>query len=414
LPGRLLQHCATTLAVLAAASSHAATRQSAPSDKAPFSFTIQRGGQTTAALLADGNGNLLGTTRLGGGYGQVFEIRPPAAGETAWTEAFLHSFTGTDGNYPFAGLIADRAGNLYGTTSMGGANNEGVAFELSPPPAGKNAWTEHVLHSFGGLDGRDPIAGVVADSAGNLYGTTAFGGAGPVLGCGVVFELAPQAGGTAWIESVLHSFNCIDGFQPQSGLIADDSGNLYGTTYLGGANNDGGVFELSPPAAGETAWTLTVLFSFNKDDGLNPQAGLIADGEGDLFGTTYAGGVYGEGVVFELRPPARMGKAWTERVLYSFDQTKGSNPAASLLADGLGNLYGTTVYGGMNGDGVVFELSPPAAGKKSWTEKVLHSFNGPRGANPGANLITDGSGNLFGTAENGGSRDRGVVFRLTP
>ena len=308
------------------------------------------------------------------------------------TETVLHSFTGGvgDGILPFAGLIADSKGNLYGTTSNGGASDGGVVFKLSP------GGIETVLYSFCGKpgcsDGAGPRAGLIADSSGNLYGTTNQGGGsecnGP--GCGVVFKLAPN--GT---ETVLYSFcsllSCSDGALPLGGLIADRAGNLYGTTYEGGGSGCiyglglcGVVFKLSPPIPPATKWTETVLHSFTGSDGAGPSAGLIADSKRNLYGTTSTGGGPDRGVVFKLAPNG------TETVLYSFCSlpscSDGALPEAGLIADSSGNLYGTTYGGGSEciygpGCGVVFKLSPGG------TETVLHSFAGGDGALPEAGLI---------------------------
>ena len=261
----------------------------------------------------------------------------------------LYSFTGSDGSEPFAGLIADSSGNLYGTTQSGGASGgHGVVFKLSP------SGTETVLHTFtGGSDGGIPRAGLIADTGGNLYGTTAGGGAS---NAGTVFKLSPS--GT---ETVLYSFTGSDGSGPFAGLIADSSGNLYGTTQSGGASGGHGVvFKLSPGG------TETVLYSFTGgSDGGTPRAGLIADSSGNLYGTTQFGGPgcggVGCGVVFKLSPSG------TETVLYSFTGSDGSGPFPGLIADSSGNLYGTTLSGGASGGhGVVFKLTgagfaPPPA-----------------------------------------------------
>jgi uncharacterized repeat protein (TIGR03803 family) len=413
---RSLMVFGTMLAALAAPPSFAGVTPATPTEPTHYAYTPQRGGPSTAGLIIDGSGKLYGTTRLAGGYGAVFEITPPGTGQSAWTEKIIHFFDKADGDYPFAGLIADGAGNVYGTTGFGGGTNVGVVFELSPPAEGKKAWTESIVHSFNGADGYIPMGSLIMDSVVNLYGATAFGGAYPIaLGYGVVFELSPPPpGGTTWTETVLFSFDGYDGFQPQAGLIEDAAGNLYGTTAYGGANNDGEVFELSPPQADGTIWTLALLVSFNGPNGLNPQSSLVADAAGNLYGTTFAGGDHGDGVVFELTPPKKGGQPWTEKVLYSFNGTKGSNPAAGLLADAAGNLYGTTQSGGVYGDGVVFDLRPPADGKRNWTERVLHNFNGIKGGSPGAGVISDGQGGLYGTTEYGSAHDDGVVFKLTP
>ena len=288
-----------------------------------------------------------------------------------------------------------------------------------------------------GTDGARPQAGLIFDAAGNLYGTTFYGGSlscDRPSACGTVFELSPPAAGrTAWTEMVLHSFiNYTDGARPAAGLIFDAAGNLYGTTYEAGVSHYGTVFELSPPAAGRTAWTETVLHSFAGAGGAVPAAGLIFDSGGHLYGTTYVGGVSDYGTVFELSPPTAGRTAWTETVLHRFAGTDGTNPVAGLIFDAAGNLYGTTLGGGVSDYGTVFELSPPAAGRTAWTETVLHSFAGTDGANPAAGLIFDAAGNLYGTAAWGGNpacplpppplasgglepfRGCGTMFELTP
>ena len=249
---------------------------------------------------------------------------------------------------PRNGLIADSAGNLYGTTSGGGASYKGVVFKLAPDG------TETVLHSFPGFpsDGNSPYAGLIADSAGNLYGTTL--SRDSVSHAGVVFKLAPN-GTAGWTETVLHSFTGFptDGALPYAGLIADSAGNLYGATTGGGASGQGVVFKLAPDG------TETVLHAFTGgSDGAYPGVGpLIADSAGNLYGTTQVGGASGQGVVFKLAPNGTGG--WTESVLYSFTGgSDGGQPFyGSLIADGAGNLYGTTVGGGASGAGVVFKLS---------------------------------------------------------
>jgi uncharacterized repeat protein (TIGR03803 family) len=286
------------------------------------------------------------------------------------------------------------------------------------------AASETVLYSFGnGTDGAYPIAGLIFDTAGNLYGTTLFGGS---YGNGTVFELTPQAGG-GWTENVLYSFgNGADAANPQAGLVFDAAGNLYGTTYSGGSYGNGTVFELTTKAGG--GWTEQVIYSFgNGTDGAGPSAGLIFDAAGNLYGTTFYGGTYGGGTVFELTPQA--GRGWTEQVLYSFcsqaNCADGFYANTGLVFDAAGNLYGTTYQGGdyfegINDGGTVFELTPQAGG---WTEKVLYSFgNGTDGAGPNGSLIFDGVGNLYGPTSYGGTgwcsglsrRECGTVFELTP
>jgi uncharacterized repeat protein (TIGR03803 family) len=359
----------------------------------------------------------------------------------AQNETVLYSFHGgTDGQDPMAGLIADQAGNLYGTTYYGGDSNCsfacGIVFELSPPSAPGGQWTENVLYTFkGGADGANPQGGLVFDSAGNLYGTTAAGGSGgpgcPGNGCGTVFELSPPSlPGGAWTETVLYRFlGSHDGADPAAGVIFDGEGRLYGTTANGGnllacAGGCGTVFQLSPPSSPGGTWTETVLKALGENpDGARPVAGLIFDGQGNLYGTT-EGGTHLDtqfGTVFELSPPAVPGGSWTETLLYAFHGSDGSAPTASLIFDPQGNVYGTTLHGGTgfrcrSGCGTAYELSPPSVPGGPWTEKVLFNFEAFFGAEPAAALVFDSLGNLFGTTQfdGGGGATGGTAFQLTP
>jgi uncharacterized repeat protein (TIGR03803 family) len=373
------------------------------------------GVRPSAGLIFDAAGNLYGTTSEGGAYGagMVFELTPQAGG--GWTEKVLHSFkffSVTDGVQPDAGLIFDAAGNLYGTTTSGGAYNNGTVFELTRSPhAVGGGWTLTLLHSFGNsTDGSAPSAGLIFDAAGNLYGTTSEGG---TYGAGTVFELTPAGGG--WTEQVLHSFNNdgADGVSPSAGLIRDAAGNLYGTTYAGGTDAIGTVFELIPMPSG--SWTEKVLhsFTYSGTDGAYP-TGLIIDAAGNLYGTTAGGGTYTSGTVFELtRSPHAVGGGWTLKVLHSFGNvTDGINPDSGLIFDGAGNLYGTTIGGPAYNNGTVFELTPEVGG--GWTEQLVYAFSIDDGANPIAGLIFDAAGNLYGTTMEGGAYGFGTVFEITP
>jgi len=363
-----------------------------------------------AGVIFNAAGNLFGTTVDSLDYrcGTVFGLTP--AGGGTWGESVLYNFSCEDGTYPEGSLIIDAADDLYGTTYLGGASGYGTVFELTPTPFG--GWTGKVLHSFqnNGVDGYYPYSSLIFDAAGDLYGTAYAGGS---YGVGMVFELTPEAGGS-WTESVLHSFifNGTDGAYPTAGLVFDASGDLYGTTYYGGTNGAGTVFELISEGGGR--WTKKILhnFNFNGTDGGYPQAGLIFDRSGNLYGTTYAGGTHDFGTVFELMPES--GGSWTESVLHSFNEngTDGAYPVAALTLDASGDLYGTTYAGGASGYGTVFELTPEGGGR--WTETVLHSFNnnGTDGADPYAGLIFDRSGNLYGTTVAGGTHGYGTVFEL--
>jgi uncharacterized repeat protein (TIGR03803 family) len=359
-----------------------------------------------AGLISDDAGNLYGTTGEGGvsNMGTVFELE-----HGTWAEKVLYSFAGgTDGESPAAALIFDLAGNLYGTTELGGAYGAyGTVFELAPGTGGR--WTETVLHSFGkGKDGQAPEASLIFDAAGNLYGTTYGGGA---HADGTVFALTPGTNGK-WTEKVLHSFDFWDGETPVASLVFDAGGNLYGTTSSG--NRLGTAFQLAPSADGK--WTARVLAS---EIGA-PCAPLIFDSAGNLYGTSSGGARYPVGDAFQLIPGA--GGTWTEKVIHGFDGYSGGHPQGGLIFDTAGNLYGTTTNGGTGkpNAGVVFELSPGADG--TWVETVLHRFqrNGKDGANPYGELVRDSAGNLYGTTLQGGSpvsgcngSGCGTVFEIT-
>ena len=321
----------------------------------------------------------------------------------ASSEQVLYAFQGgkSDGVEPLAGVIFDSSGNLYGTAYEGGFYNGGIVFELTP---NNGQWTEKVLHTFQPKYGDGPKAGLIMDSAGNLYGTTYNGGAHQY---GTVFELTPNNG--EWAFKVLHVFidNGKDGLDPIGALVFDTAGNLYGTTALGGSSGLGTLFTLT---LNNGKWIYKVLHSFSgKDDVNQPQAALIFDTAGNLYGTTY-------GTVFELIPS---GGKWTEKVLHHFKHNgyDGYDSLASLIFDTAGNLYGTTFYGGADsscndfaGCGTVFELIP---NNGKWTEKLLHSFHGEEdGAFPRAGLILDTSENLYGTTQTGGTGAAGTVFKL--
>ena len=405
------------------------------------------GGNPTpnGGLIFDSSGDLYGTTLYGGGTacssqdstgcGTAFELTPNGSG--GWTETLLHSFAGgNDGSVPSSGLIFDQAGNLYGTTQLGGGTGCsgagcGTAFELSPN--GNGGWTETILYRFCSAtnctDGAGP-QGLVFDDSGNLYGTTALGGQSTCFEgsqCGTVFELSPNGSG-GWTETVLYSFQGdSDGYLPTPGLVFDRSGNLYGTTHYGGAGlctapnytgqGCGTAFELSPNGSG--GWAETLIHTFlATGDGTLPAAGPILDQAGNLYGTTQQGGT-GDcdtcGTVFELSPGS--GDVWAESILYSFQGsfggglTDGWDPSSGLIFDKDGNLYGTTYYGGSesgDGPGTVFELSPNGSG--GWTETVQYSFQGGGGDSPNAGLILDQDGNLYGTTWAGGEEGCNIGF----
>jgi uncharacterized repeat protein (TIGR03803 family) len=377
-------------------------------------------GYSLGGLTLDRNGALYGATNKGGAAnaGAIFKLTPPATGQTRWTETVLYSFAGgIDGGQPWTGLIFDDEGALYGTTVKGGDADAGVVFKLTPPAAGQTRWTETVLYGFTGGEGNNPQAvDLIFDGGGALYGTTTFGGSSNL---GAVFKLTPPAAGqTQWTETVLYSFaDRADGTNPFGGLIFDARGALFGATYRGGTANLGAVYKLTPPAAGQTEWTETVLHSFTGgNDGALPAFGrLILDRNGALYGATIRGGPANAGTVFKLTPPANGQTQWTETVLHGFTDADGKSPqAAGLIFDEKGALYGTTIFGGISNLGAVFKLTPPAAGRTRWTETVLHKFAGERdGAHPLAGLTFDKKGALLGTTNLGGASNWGTVFKLT-
>jgi len=363
------------------------------------------GGGVFGGLILDAAGNLYGTTGGGGANrdGTVFKLTPNTDG--SWTEKVLHNFiyNQKDGIGPNGPLIFDQAGNLYGTTDGGGTSNWGTVFELTPNQDG--TWSEKVLYSFlAGSDGGYPLAGLVFDAAGNLYGTTLIGGSG----VGVVFKLTPKASGR-WREDVIYTFICCsNGIGPASGLVFDAAGDLYGTTNGGGVYNCGIVFELTPNQDG--TWSESVIHSFTGQDGSNPRSYLILDKAGNIYGTTPGGG-FGQGVAFILTP--KQDGTWTEKVIHHFNgMGQGGQPYAGLTFDGVGNLYGTTRFGGA-GYGVVFKLSPNSNG--GWQETILHRFFDHPGAESYASVIFDAAQNLYGTTGGDGvSKTFGSVFKITP
>jgi uncharacterized repeat protein (TIGR03803 family) len=396
-----------------------------------YSFTgPPDGANPFAGLVRDAQGNLYGTTASGGdlscddggpypGCGMVFKL------DTTGKKTVLYSFTGTgwDGTSPVAGLVRDAQGNLYGTTAgggdlaCGGGLGCGTVFKLDT--TGK----ETVLYSFTGTggDGSYPEAGLVRDAQGNLYGTTAWGGVFNGIGYGTVFKVD-----TTGKETVLANFGSpYYGLLPVAGLVRDAQGNLYGTTEYGGNgpwscnyahfSGCGVVFKVDT-----TGGEMLHIFTGTGGDGAYPRAGLVLDAQGNLYGTTWAGGdpacesdgIYGCGTVFKVDTTGE------ETVLYSFTGTGGDGayPRAGLVRDAQGNLYGTTYEGGAYGVGTVFKVDP--AGK----ETVLYTFTGTGGdgAYPTAGLVRDAQGNLYGTTYAGGDpaciagTGCGTVFKLTP
>ena len=387
-------------------------RQSAVSTKSAeqvlYSFSGGNDGGDAASGLVIRGGNLYGTTVVGGAYacGTIFKLAPQKS--LPWHESVLYSFDcyGT-GKTPYGGVTFDRKGSLYGSTVSGGSGGScgssgcGVVFQLTSQAA------ESVLHSFtGGNDGFGPGGSVAIDSTGHLYGTTPDGGTNAE---GTVYEISRAR--RTWHESVIHAFTGgKDGAVGSLGtLLVDSSGDLYGVTEIGGAHSAGTVFKMTRTS--KNRWNLKTLYAFKgTPDAASPYGGLIEDASGNLYGTTYYGGAHGFGSVFELVASAR-GK-YHDRVLYSFrGGSDGSSPTSTLIAGASGRLYGTTSAGGGSCDcGTIFDLDAT-----SGSETVLHSFGSSGdGAYPYYGLTQDSGGNLYGTTVQGGTFNQGAVFELTP
>jgi uncharacterized repeat protein (TIGR03803 family) len=351
------------------------------------SFATSDGTNPYCQLIADSAGNLYGTTQFGGASGDGTVFKLDASNGYALT--VLHDFTGADGANSLSTLIADSAGNLYGTTQFGGASGDGTVFKLDA----SNGYALTTLHDFTGADGANSISALIADSAGNLYGTTQFGGAS---GLGTAFKLDASSG---YALTTLHTFAGSDGAFPTAGLLADSAGNLYGTTQYDGASGFGTVFKLDA----SNGYALTTLHDFTDgSDGAYPFAGLLADSAGNLYGTTEQGGTSDDGAVFKLDA----GNGYALTTLHSFDGSDGAYPTSRLIADSASNLYGTTMNEGASSHGTVFKLDR----SNGYALATLHSFAGPDGANSFAGLFADSAGNLYGTTANGGASEGGVVF----
>jgi uncharacterized repeat protein (TIGR03803 family) len=412
------------------------------------------GGRPIGGVLPDGQGGVYGMQNdTSGGFGAVYHLTPPGAGQTEWAGTTLYGFSGgADGNLngvnngtdfykipaPFANeLVSDSSGALYGETPSGGANGFGTVFKLTPPASGQTGWVETVLYSFAGqADGATPYGGLVVDHRGVLFGTTIAGGVSD--GYGTVFRLTPNAGGT-WSHNVLHRFGhaagkTIDGSVPFGDLVLGAGGVLYGTTQkIAGDNRGSGVvFQFTPPASGGADWSETILLAAPNHDKLGHMArGLALDANGIIYGNlgrtaldTRAGrahrcrrSVGGCGAVFTLTPPAS-DHTWTFTTIYQFpDFDTGRYACGGVLPGPHGVLYGVTQSGGdqrkRGSVGNIYRLTPPAAGASSWTESEVYRFRPHyEGRFPSCSRLShDGNDSLYGTTSDaeGGT---GAVFEI--
>lgn len=387
------------------------TAASAQTEKVLHNFSISGNAfDPDGGVVFDRAGNLYSTAEFGGqGGGAVFELKHGSAGR--WTEQTLHGFSSKN-MYALGGVVIDSAGNLYGSTLYGGAYGVGMLFELTPNKDG--SWTKKTIHVFGkGKDGFGPSGSLILDSAGNLYGAA---GGGGLYGGGTIYELVPNGRGS-WNEKILYNFREGADAQNPNGVVFDSAGNIFGASGLGGANGVGAVFELQLTAGG--TWTERVLYSFKNDgiDGSFPFDTVAVDSAGNVFGSTFSGGLYNWGAVFELT--RGVNGTWEETVIhnFNFDGVDGIEPHSGVVFDKAGNLYGTTFDGGGNpevdtGNGTVYKLTPEADG--TWTETIVHSFGaGNDGGSPEYNVTFDSSGNLYGTTLGGGTGGEGTVWKIT-
>jgi len=361
-----------------------------------------------APLTAGKNGNLYGEGINSGDNhaGCIFELSPSEAGPT---ETVIHAFSGPDGSDPRASLLFDANGNLYGTAGGGGANNEGLVFELSPSADG--TWAQTILYTFvgGNSDGAGPEGKLAFDRQGNLYGATRGGGS---HNAGTVFKISPSQGG--WVESILYEFpsgiSGPGGDSPVGGIVMDHAGRIYGVTSSGGEYGSGAAYELVPENG---TYKQEIIHSFGAS-GVTPNSGLTMDSNGNLYGTTWFGGNSFGGTVYELTKGT--GGVWTETTLQNMELENGVSPQGPVVFDKAGNLYATASTGGINGMGSVFMLTPVKSGE--WVETVLHRFNlkfpdGEDGEDPQTGVIIV-DGRILGTTMLGGIYDDGIVFEITP
>ncbi len=390
-------------ALIATTSAHAA------SASVIYSFEGGSDGEyADTDLVMDASGNIYGTTVQGGQHasGTVWELSPNGG---SYTHTVLYSFTGSsDGAQPYKGVTVDAQGNLLGTTVTGGGGlcegGCGVVYKLTK---NGNTWKQSVIYTFaGGGDGSGPGAGLTIDELGNVYGTTPTGG---VNGQGTIYELSPK--GQDWKFKVIHAFTGADGIGGSAGRLTPSNGSFYGTATSGGVSDAGTAYVLTPNDKGK--WKYKVIYQFLGTPGAGfPYGGLTFDATGNAFGTTYYDGANDAGSVYELTP--RDHGLWKEKLLYSFqNNTDGNSPISTLAADADGNLYGTTSAGGQLNDGTIFRMAQKG---RRWIETIQHNFAGAPGdgASPYSGMVSDGHGHFFGATTEGGADDEGAIYEFTP
>jgi uncharacterized repeat protein (TIGR03803 family) len=375
-------------------------------------YNFDKGASGAGVHLVYHEGKLYGAAPLGrvtkacpNGCGSVFEMAPRTGG--GWSFRLLYEFTGgNDGYEPQGAVVFDASGNLYGAVNGGTVNGYGGVFKLTPMVDGP--WIETTIYSFmeGSGDGWRPNSGLTEDAAGNLYGVTIYGGTNQ--GSGTVYKLSLNSGGT-WTESLLYSFYPRpDGQYPSGEVTFDQAGNLFGTTIYGGLSDLGTVYEITPGSGG--AWIESNLYSFDGTYGETPEGAVALDAEGNIYGDTNAGGYYGDGAVYEILA----GSNWDPSVLHYFGGAgDGSFPVNGYLTAGVaGTYYGTTFVGGTHNGGVVFQMKVQTRGK--WAEEVVYSFETTNDAYSPVSGVTIGPGNaLFGSTGYGGTNNTGAIYEIT-
>jgi hypothetical protein len=372
-----------------------------------------------AGVTGTSDTELFGTTTAGGAnnLGSIFLLKPSDHDKT-WTEQIIFSFTGAaSGSLPGSALFINHKGDLLTSTVTGGATDLGTLFRLDRPTNESSIWTEDVLADFTDLaTGENPLGDLLVRPDGTILGTTVGGGA---FNQGAIFQAVLSDGGRTATETVLLSFNTLDGVAPHDGIIEDQAGHFFGTATGGGKAADGLVFQFTPPVGSARQWTAIPIFMFHRDNGSLPFGGLLAF-KGSLFGVTFQGGPYDQGVVYQLIPPTQKGEPWSETILHVFTGgTDGGSPESRLSPDGDGGFYGTTASAGTGGLGNIFHLTPPTEPGGSWTLTPLHQFaGGDDGGAPSGDLLKlDGAifGTTQGTSSSSGTvTSSGTVYRVVP